>query len=449
VEISARRRYYELLFAGELGFRLERVFTSYPRIGPFEIPDDAAEEALTVYDHPKVLVFRKTPGYAHARAASLLGAVSLANIVRVPPNEYSALYRRLQPADVPLAGERTARTAVLATGGGSMASLARWIVAFETLSLALFVLLFRPLRRRPIAGMASPSARMACAGNTRFGCSRLQVLRRTPLERPFDRRGHHGRRDRDRLARPARSSTVVRESSPSPRHRDARSGVPRHVCGLCRFEGLQSRSGMGRETDGFRHLKRVSPLSRRAGRRIHGFAGESLNYFYFGHALTGVFANISGVSAAFAFNLAIPTLAALLSTAAFIFFRQMNVRLATSAIGAFTVVLVGNLAGPRLLAAGARIGFDYFWATSRVIPNTINEYPFWSLAFADLHAHVLALPLEATLLIPRYAVDGSCAAENASTEPSSLSSLPGYLARWRSRARGASLQPSSCSSGSC
>ena len=34
------RRYYELLFAGDLGFRLERAFTSYPRIGGVEIPDD-------------------------------------------------------------------------------------------------------------------------------------------------------------------------------------------------------------------------------------------------------------------------------------------------------------------------------------------------------------------------------------------------------------------------
>ena len=39
------------------------------------------------------------------------------------------------------------------------------------------------------------------------------------------------------------------------------------------------------------------------------------------------------------------------------------------------------------------LDWDYFWATSRVIRDTINEYPFWSLVFADLHAHVLAIPV--------------------------------------------------------
>src|SRR4029450_1950798 len=38
----------------------------------------------------------------------------------------------------------------------------------------------------------------------------------------------------------------------------------------------------------------------------------------------------------------------------------------------------------------------YFWATSRVIKDTINEYPLWSLLFADLHAHVFGIP---TLLL--------------------------------------------------
>jgi len=35
--------------------------------------------------------------------------------------------------------------------------------------------------------------------------------------------------------------------------------------------------------------------------------------------------------------------------------------------------------------------FDY-WDPSRVIPATINEFPFWSFLFADLHPHMIALP---------------------------------------------------------
>jgi YYY domain-containing protein len=392
------RRYYELLFAGELGFRLERVFTSYPRIGPLEIVDDDAEEALTVYDHPKVLIFRKTPAYTHDRAASLLGSVSLANLVRVPPNEYSALYRSLHPADVALAGERTARTAVAATGGGSMESLGRWVVMLEILSVALFILLFRPLAAAADRGyglakvlawlapgtlvwlLASAGLAPQTVGTARLAAAAIVAAavavgwrNRGDLRQWFAQRAH-------------RLDVFTLEAL--------------FLAIFAVFTGLRAFNpavAWGEKPmdyailNAFLRSPGVPPAD-------PWFAGESLNYFYFGHALTGVFANLSGVSAAFAFNLAIPTLAALLSTSAFVFFRQMNVRLAASVLGASAVVLVGNFAGPRLLAGGSRIGFDYFWATSRVIPNTINEYPFWSLAFADLHAHVLALPLEATLV---------------------------------------------------
>ena len=47
------------------------------------------------------------------------------------------------------------------------------------------------------------------------------------------------------------------------------------------------------------------------------------------------------------------------------------------------------------------LDWDYFWATSRVVKDTINEYPFWSLVFADLHAHVFAIPVLLLFLAPR------------------------------------------------
>ena len=44
----------------------------------------------------------------------------------------------------------------------------------------------------------------------------------------------------------------------------------------------------------------------------------------------------------------------------------------------------------------------WFWNASRVIPDTINEFPFFTFTYADLHAHMIALPL--TLLALAAAV---------------------------------------------
>lgn len=55
--------YYGKLFNGQLGFQKVAEFTVYPgfKIGSlrFEIPDDSADESFTVYDHPKVIIFKK------------------------------------------------------------------------------------------------------------------------------------------------------------------------------------------------------------------------------------------------------------------------------------------------------------------------------------------------------------------------------------------------------
>lgn len=50
--------FYKKLFSEGLGMIKVAEFTSRPGIGPFEINDDDAEESFTVYDHPKVLVFK-------------------------------------------------------------------------------------------------------------------------------------------------------------------------------------------------------------------------------------------------------------------------------------------------------------------------------------------------------------------------------------------------------
>jgi 4-amino-4-deoxy-L-arabinose transferase-like glycosyltransferase len=91
--------YYRALFAGELGFELAADFTSYPALGPFRFPDQEtpypllpaayaaqrqwqvslppAEEAFSVYDHPRVLIFKKTAAYSRERIESVLGGIDL------------------------------------------------------------------------------------------------------------------------------------------------------------------------------------------------------------------------------------------------------------------------------------------------------------------------------------------------------------------------------------
>ncbi len=79
--------YYRALFSGALGFELAAEFSSPPRLGEWSIDDQDAEEAFTVYDHPRVLVFRKTPAYDPARTAAILGQADLTAVVRKPAIE--------------------------------------------------------------------------------------------------------------------------------------------------------------------------------------------------------------------------------------------------------------------------------------------------------------------------------------------------------------------------
>jgi hypothetical protein len=92
--------YYRALFAGQLGFELAADFTSRPALWPFQFPDQEipyplmeaeyvrqrepikihlppAEEAFSVYDHPRVLIFRKTSAYSRQRVEQILGQVDL------------------------------------------------------------------------------------------------------------------------------------------------------------------------------------------------------------------------------------------------------------------------------------------------------------------------------------------------------------------------------------
>lgn len=153
-------------FQGELGFELVHVVDSSPNIGPLVINDQASEEAFTVYDHPKVFIFRKTEAYDPVRVADILGAVDVSQVVHVTPRQADRHpgTRLLLPLDR-LAGQIRGGTWAELFNPDSIINRSQFVAAAAWyLSLFLLGLLVYPLLRLALPGLPDrgyPLARMA------------------------------------------------------------------------------------------------------------------------------------------------------------------------------------------------------------------------------------------------------------------------------------------------
>ncbi|MBN1318536.1 MAG: hypothetical protein JXA42_23855, partial [Anaerolineales bacterium] len=70
---------------GALGFDLAKTFESNPTLGPITFSDQEAEEAFTVYDHPKVLLFQKNDEFHPELVRAVLGLANLNETVEHGP----------------------------------------------------------------------------------------------------------------------------------------------------------------------------------------------------------------------------------------------------------------------------------------------------------------------------------------------------------------------------
>ena len=153
------------MFQGDLGFDLVEVFQSDPSIGSLKINDQFAEEAFTVYDHPKVLVFHKADTYRSSRVRQILSQVNLSELVRITPKKAA-----FHSANLKLPEERLSEQ----VAGGTWSELfdtQAWQNRFQVvgviiwyLSLSLLGLLAYPLLRVALPGLPDhgyPLARTA------------------------------------------------------------------------------------------------------------------------------------------------------------------------------------------------------------------------------------------------------------------------------------------------
>ncbi len=151
------------------------------------------------------------------------------------------------------------------------------------------------------------------------------------------------------------------------------------------------------------------------------FSGGYLNYYYFGQFITASLIRLTGIEIQVAYNLAVPLFFALTAGAAFSVVYNLAeltrrarglviTGISRSAVtaGLLAVALVavaGNIDGlvqlwqntvGNMADANGVFSFD-FWRSSRMMPpdppgNEITEFPFFTFLFADLHAHLIAIP---------------------------------------------------------
>lgn len=134
------------------------------------------------------------------------------------------------------------------------------------------------------------------------------------------------------------------------------------------------------------------------------FAGGSLEfYYYFGYLSVGVPGKLLSVEPSMLFNLAIALTFALSFNLLFGFgYNLTHGKIKYGILTAVSVILLGNLQGLKefismyLTREMATMG--YYWSSSRVIPYTINEFPYFSFIHGDLHSHMLAIPFQLLVL---------------------------------------------------
>jgi YYY domain-containing protein len=442
-------------FEGNLGYQLEAIFQSNPKIGPIEINDQAAEEAFTVYDHPKVLIFKKTSAYSEEMVYELLGDVDVSHVDRSPPGELTSI-----PSSILLPKDRLQ----VQREGGTWSDLfdrSNWINRYPFittvvwwLAIGLFGLLMFPLTRVAFKGLYDGGYALARIVGLLALAWLTWVLGNAeiPVERPLIfvvfllltlislAIAYRDREELKEFFKEKRKEILwveVLAISLFLLDLAIRLGNPDlwHP-----FKG-------GEKPMNFSYLNAVLK-STTFPPFDPWFAGGYINYYYFGYVIVGMPIKLLGIVPSTAYNLVIPTLFSLLGLSAFsvgynLIYRLRNLNASIAkldprfigTIAAFVILIIGNFGSARLIYDGFKEAggmswdeepsavseFSYamkgmgayltgktefpvrtdrwYWDPSRAIEpgpgeaGPINEFPYFTFLYADLHAHMIDLPI--------------------------------------------------------
>ena len=447
-------------FSGKLGFELIKVFQTHPRIGPLSINDQFAEEAFTVYDHPKVFILRKTEAYDSGHARQILESVDLSKVVHLTPKEADNYPGNLMLPPARLAEQRQGGTWDRLFDVNALINRSQVVgvmVWYLTVSLLGFIVY--PLVKNLLGGLADygyPFARTAGMLLLSFGVW-IAGSFRIPFSRPTITIVFLV------LVLLSAGMAALQWKAFKEEWQERKNyfliieGIALAVFIL----GILFRYGNpdlwhpwkgGEKPMDFSYFNAVLK-STSFPPFDPWFAGGYINYYYYGFVFVGVLVKWLGLVPAFAYNLILPTLLVMMSLGAFSVTWNLvqaaggkedgNTRPYRAGLaGMLGMVFVGNLGVLRMmyrgfqrLAAGggdlraaawftklkwagqglvrfvSSASFPYrldewYWNPSRAIAaehgGPITEFPAFTFIYGDLHAHLIALPL--TLLVLGWAI---------------------------------------------
>ncbi len=430
----------------QLGYELIQVFQSDPSWLGLDFNDQTAEEAFTVYDHPKVLIFQRTPEFSAQAVREALGAVDVSRVKNLIPSQlHAGVEPDLMLPEARWVAQQVAGTwRVLFPPGNPLNRSEVLAVIGWWLTMTVLGWLAFPIVRLAFPGLKDsgyPLAKLAgllltAWGSWMMGSAGVPVLPVTILAVI--------------LAMASLSAILAWRDRQTLRAfvRDHwRELVWIEVLALAFFVvDLGIRLGnpdLWHPSKGGEKPMDLSYLT--AVLKSPGFppydpwfAGGTINYYYFGFVLVGIPIKLLGIVPETAYNLVLPTLFSLLAMGAYsvgsslLVHRESNPRGLDPRIAgvaaAGLVVLLGNLGTVQLiydslrsLGGGLGVGLldalkgfgqvvlhhvqlpipldQWYWNPSRSIPpgagepGPITEFPFFTFLYADLHAHMISLPL--------------------------------------------------------
>lgn len=451
--------------AGPLGYRLAAVFERNPRLGPFVFHDQLSEESFTVYDHPKVLIFEKTDQFDPQALTDLLSAIDVSQVINAAPRELSGTKPEPSPTlllpEGRLAAQRAGGTWSELFPRGSLINRSQpvAVVVWWVTLAALGVIAF-PMVRAAFPGLQTGGYAISRLVALLFlawaswlasslgmvygrGTILLALLLMAIISALFTWRDRQGLIDFVRRQRREIQWVELLTAGFFLLDLLIRLGNP----------DLWHRYLGGEKPMDFAYLNAVLKSSSFPP-FDPWYAGGYINYYYFGFVLVGTPIRLIGLEPSVAYNLVLPTLFASAAMAAYTVGSNLVARLGSAyrssrpisprlagVAAALALVVLGNLGTVRMIynavqEIGARSGdgsspglveavrglgrvitlqdplpiglHNWYWDPSRVVNSpsgevgVITEFPFFTFLYADLHAHMIGLPL--TVLALAWAV---------------------------------------------